>query len=150
MLKKEAVENKVTAMMNEEFKILLKALLHVCDIITLCSAHCARTVIYSGWTSKPTPRSEKVILSSIVSKGFSNGDVFRSAFSVMMFNAVAVKDKKALSMQLTTKVEFQSVVSVILRSALELCVHFRFYNFSSKLADNFSKVHNCFSDFSFG
>lgn len=68
----------------------------------------------------------------------------------MMFNAVAVKDKKALSMQLTIKVEFQSLVSVILRSALELCVHFRFYNFSSKLADNCSKVHNYFSDSSFG
>ena len=47
----------------------------------------------------------------------------------MMFNAVAVKDKKALSIQLTTKVEFKALVSVILRSALELCVRFHFYNF---------------------
>ena len=50
----------------------------------------------------------------------------------MMFNAVAVKDKKALSTQLTTKVEFKSLVSVILRSALELCVRFHFYIFFLK------------------
>ena len=49
----------------------------------------------------------------------------------MMFNAVAVKDKKALSIQLTTKVEFKSLVSFILRSALELCVPFHVYIFFS-------------------
>ena len=58
----------------------------------------------------------------------------------MMFNAVAVKDKKALSIQLTTKVEFKSLVSFILRSALELCVRFHVYIFFfSKLADHCSK-----------
>ena len=65
----------------------------------------------------------------------------------MMFNAVAVKDKKALSIQLTTKVEFKSLVSFILRSALELCVPFHVYIFFfSKLADHCSKVRNHVSD----
>ena len=64
----------------------------------------------------------------------------------MMFNAVAVKDKKALSIQLTTKVEFKSLVSFILRSALELCVRFHVYIFFSKLADHCSKVRNHVSD----
>ena len=64
-----------------------------------------RVATYSGWTSKPTPRSETARLSSNVFKVFDNDEVFLSACIVMMFKTMAVEDKKVLKTQLMTRVE---------------------------------------------
>ena len=64
-----------------------------------------RVATYSGWTSKPTPRSETARLSSNVFKVFDNDEVFLSACIVMMLKTMAVEDKKALKTQLMTRAE---------------------------------------------
>ena len=61
-----------------------------------------RIATYSGWTSKPSPRSDTARLRSNVSKGLGNDDVFLSACIVMIFNMMVVKHKKALKTQLTS------------------------------------------------
>ena len=64
-----------------------------------------RVATYSGWTSKPTPRSETARLSSNAFKVFDNDEVFLSACIVMMFKTMAVEDKKALKTQVMIRVE---------------------------------------------
>ena len=61
-----------------------------------------RIAMYSGCTSKPTPRSDTASLSSNVFKVLGNDDVFLSACTVMIFNTMVVKHKKALKTQLTS------------------------------------------------
>ena len=68
-----------------------------------------------GWTSKPTARSETAKLKSNVFKVLGNDDVFLSACIVMMFNAMAVKNKKTLKMQLVTSVEYKPSAALIVR-----------------------------------
>ena len=78
------------------------------DRFVFCFIFITRIATYSGWTSKPTPRSDTVRLSSNVFKVLGNVDVFLSACIVMMFNTMAVNDKKALKKQLiTTNVKFK-------------------------------------------
>ena len=55
-----------------------------------------RIAMYSGWTSKPTPRSDTARLRSNVFNVLGSDDVFLSACIVMMFNKMLVKHKKAL------------------------------------------------------
>ena len=64
-----------------------------------------RIATYSGWTSKPSPRSDTARLRSNVSKGLGNDEVFLSSCIVMIFNTMVVKHKKALKTQLTTSVK---------------------------------------------
>ena len=58
-------------------------------------------VMYKGWVSKPTPRSETARLRSKVFKGFGNDEVFLIAWIVKVFNMMAVQAEKALNTQLT-------------------------------------------------
>ena len=64
-----------------------------------------RSAMNKGWTSKPTPRSDTARLSSSVCKVFGNDDTFLRACIVMMFNAMAVEDKKAFHTPVMTSAE---------------------------------------------
>ena len=74
-------------------------------LLEFSSMFITRIATYSGWTSKPSPRSDTARLRSNVSKGLGNDDVFLSACIVMIFNMMVVKHKKALKTQLTTSVK---------------------------------------------
>ena len=76
------------------------------------------SAINNGYTSKPTPRSETVRLSSNTFMGFGNDGVFLSASIVKIFNVMAKKDEKALTMPViirdaTTMVTFQSTLTFL-------------------------------------
>ena len=70
-----------------------------------CCMFITRIATYSGWTRKPTPRSDTAILRSNVFKVFANEGAFLSACIVKMFNRMVMKEKKALKTQLTTSVK---------------------------------------------
>ena len=72
-----------------------------------------RIATYSGWTSKPTPRSDTTRLRSNVFKVYGNDGVFLSACIVKMFNTMVVKEKKALKTQLTTSVKCKPLALAI-------------------------------------
>ena len=72
-----------------------------------------------GWTRKPTPRSETARLRSNVFKGFDNDGVFLSACIVMMFNRMAVEDRKEFKTQLTTSVEYEPLASVLYKALIK-------------------------------
>ena len=78
-----------------------------------CCMFITRIATYSGWNSKPTPRSDTAILRSNVFKVFANEGVFLSACIVKMFNTMLVKHKKALKTQLTTSVKCKPLALAI-------------------------------------
>ena len=78
-----------------------------------CCMFITRIATYSGWTSKPRPRSDTARLRSNVFKVFANDGVFLSACIVKMFNTMVVKEKKALKTQLTTSVKCKPLALAI-------------------------------------
>ena len=82
-------------------------------LTVFCRMFITRIATYSGWTNKPTPRSDTSILKSNVFKVFANDGVFMSACIVKMFNTMVVKDKKALKTQLTTSVKCKPLALAI-------------------------------------
>ena len=80
-----------------------------------------RIATYSGWTSKPSPRSDIARLRSNVFKVLGNDDVFLSACIVMMFNTMVVKHKKALKTQLITSVKCTPLALAIFAKDPDQC-----------------------------
>ena len=83
--------------------ILFSGLNTLCRPISI-----TRIATYSGWTSKPTPRSDTARLRSNVLKVLGNDNVFLIACIVMMFNTMVVKHKKALKTQLNIKCQMHA------------------------------------------
>ena len=77
------------------FQVISKVRVWVFSFIIM-----TRLVLYKGWTSKPTPRSDTAILSSNTFRalGIVNG-FLRASIVTMCYGAMAVKGKKALKTQ---------------------------------------------------
>ena len=91
--KNEAKARKV-AVAFKKFKVISKVRVWVFSFISM-----TRLVLYKGWTSKPTPRSDTAILSSNTFRALGIVNGFLRASIVTMLSVMAVKGKKALKTQ---------------------------------------------------